>query len=84
VDFNVPAGPDYHYLLNLKEYFQRRGLGWIGKRIPRPDAKWMGDLLGQLSHGQIEDAFRAAGYDPKEVDGFTAVVERRIAALRAL
>jgi hypothetical protein len=84
VDFNVPAGPDYHYLLNLKEYFQRRGLRWIGQRIPRSDAKWMGDLLGQLSHGQIEDAFRAAGYGPSEVDGFTAVVERRIAALKAL
>jgi hypothetical protein len=84
VDFEIPAGPDYHYLLNPKEYFQRRGLRWIGKRIPRSDAKWIGDLLGQLSHDQIRDAFRAAGYTPEEVDGFAAIVERRVAALQSL
>jgi hypothetical protein len=57
---------------------------WIGKNIPRADARWMGDLLGQLSPSQIRDAFRAAGYTPEQIDGFTAVVQKRIAALRAL
>ncbi len=84
VDFAVPARPSYHFYVNLREYFRRRGVMWIGKGIPRTDAKWMGDLLGQLSHKQIQDAFRAAGYGPEEVDGFAAVVEQRIAALMAL
>ena len=52
------------------------------KGIPRTDAKWMGDLLGQLSHDQLKDAFRAADYSPEEVEGFTSVLEQRIAPRR--
>jgi hypothetical protein len=57
---------------------------WIGRKIPRTDVEWMGHLLSQLTPNQIEDAFRAAGYSAQEVDGFTRVVERRIAELQAL
>jgi hypothetical protein len=84
VDFHEPARPSYHYLLNIPEYFRRRSLGWIGKRVPRSDARRMGQLLARLSPDQIRDAFRAAGYSPAEVAGFAAVVEQRIAALKAL
>ena len=57
---------------------------WIGKHVPRSDAKWMGELLGRLSHDQIHDAFRAAGYSREEVEAFSADLEQRIALLRSL
>jgi hypothetical protein len=84
VEFEEPRRPTYHYLVNLPQYFRRRGLVWIGRHIPRSDARRMGQLLAQLSQEQIRDAFRAAGYSPQEITGFTIVVEDRIAALKAL
>ncbi len=48
------------------------------------DARWMGEMLAQLSPAQIRAAFRAGGYSPQEVDGFTSVVEARIAQLNKL
>jgi hypothetical protein len=84
VDFYEPSRPSYHYLVNPHQYFTRRGLLWIGKHIPRRDARWMGELLAQLSPNQIRDAFRAAGYAPDEVEGFAKVVQDRIANLTDL
>ena len=84
VSFADPGRPGFIWLVRPADFFRRLGLRWIGKDIPRADAKWVGDLLGQLSHAQIEDAFRAAGYSAGEADGFTQVVENRIAALKAL
>ena len=78
VDFNVPTRPSLIYLFTPKEFVDRMDLRWIGKHIPRSDAKWIGGLLAQLSPGQIRDAFRAAGYSPDQVDGFSRVVEQRI------
>jgi hypothetical protein len=57
---------------------------WIGKRVPRSDARWMGQMLAKLSPSQIRDAFRAAGYSPEEIEGFARVVEKRIGQLSAL
>jgi hypothetical protein len=71
-------------LVNPHEFFSRLGLEWIGRRVPRDDARWMGHLLARLSPDQVRDAFRAAGYSPEEVDGFTAVVEQRIGELTEL
>jgi hypothetical protein len=62
----------------------RLRLRWIGRQIPREDARWMGHLLAQLSSNQICDAFKAAGYSTSEIDGFTAVLESRIAQLNQL
>ena len=59
----------------------RLHMRWIGRRIPREDVQWIGQLLAQLSPEQIRDAFRAAGYTPDEVEGFAKVVEKRIAEL---
>ena len=42
----------------------RRDLEWIGEKIPISDARWMGTLLKQLSHGQLVDAFRAGHFPP--------------------
>jgi hypothetical protein len=84
VDFDVPRRPDWIVLVNAPEFFMRLGLRWIGHQIPRGDAKWMGHLLAQLSSDQIRNAFKAAGYSAQEIDGFTAVLESRIAQLDKL
>ena len=47
-------------------------------------AKWIGDLLSQLSDQQIGDAFRAANYKTDEITALTAEVRDRINQLSAL
>jgi hypothetical protein len=47
-------------------------------------AKWIGDLLSQLSDQQIGDAFRAANFKPEEIAVLTAEVRDRISQLAAL
>ncbi|HTC86690.1 MAG TPA: hypothetical protein VK686_00260 [Bryobacteraceae bacterium] len=84
VDFNVPSRPAMVILFNPHEFFSRMGLRWIGRDIPRQNARWIGDLLGQLSQDQIRDAFRSAGYEGPELDGFTTDFEQRIAELKKL
>ncbi|MFN2577379.1 MAG: hypothetical protein ABR607_06775 [Pyrinomonadaceae bacterium] len=41
-------------------------------------AKWIGNILSQLSDKQISDAFRAADYSPAEIDMLTKSVRERI------
>ena len=53
----------------------------VAKRIPIADVRWIGNRLGQLSIEQIRDSFRAAGFSPGEVNGYTRVVMERIADL---
>ena len=84
VDFQCPSRPRYEFLVNPKEYLYRVHLEWIGKGIPREDARWMGQLLSRLSSHQIQDAFRAAGYSPAEMQAFSAVLARRIGQLTDL
>jgi hypothetical protein len=84
VDFSVPRRADWIVLVNAPEFLMRLRLRWIGRQIPREDARWMGHMLAQLSPDQIRDAFKAAGYPPEEVDGFTAALESRIAQLNQL
>ncbi len=84
VNFRVPANPQISGLLSPVNFVARIRMQWIGKRIPREDAHWMGTLLGRLSAAQIRDAFRAAHYTPAEVEGFAQVVERRVLELHAL
>lgn len=48
------------------------------ENVTKSQAKWLGDLLSQLSDGQIADAFRAAGYTPEEVEQLARVVRERI------
>ncbi len=84
VDFYTPARPAFIFIFTPRMYFTRVHMEWIGKRVPRADAKWMGDLLAQLSPEQIRDAFRAAGYTPDQVEAFASVVQQRIAELEAL
>jgi len=84
VDFSTPGFPPLLFFFSLKEYFTRASEHWIGRRVPRSDAKWIGGILAQLSHEQICDAFRAGGFSPDEVEGFAAVVEQRIGVLSRL
>lgn len=84
VDFGEPSRPALPVGFNVVEFKRRMALRWLGKQIPREDARWMGQILARLSPQQIRDAFRAAGYEPAEVEGFAQVIETRIAALRAL
>jgi len=84
VSFRTPARPSFIYIVNPKEYFQRMHLEWIGRDVPRADARWMGRLLGRLSPNQIRDAFRAAGYPPSQVEAFASILERRIELLTDL
>jgi hypothetical protein len=84
VDFTVPARPKFVYLVTPKDYFSRIRLEWIGKNVPRADARWTGQLLARLSPQQITDAFRAAGYSPEEVQKFSEVIQNRIEVLTDL
>jgi len=84
VDFYVPAREALVFAVNPKEFIARLHLRWIGRRVPRTEARWMGQLLAQLSRDQIHDAFRAAGYSPEEVDVFRDILEKRITELNDL
>ncbi len=85
LDFATPSHPSLLSPVNIPDFFfMWLRLRWIGKQVPRADARWIGGILGRLSHAQISDAFRAAGYQPGQTEAFTAIVERRIAALRDL
>ena len=81
VNFASPRRATLLEIANPPQYVMRLHLRWIGRDIPRADAKWMAGLLERLSPAQIRDAFRAAGYSADEVEGFAAVLDNRIASL---
>jgi hypothetical protein len=84
VDFKTPGRPSFFFLFTPREYAHKLQIRWIGRRIPRADARWLGQLLAQLSPQQIRDAFRAARYPEQEVEGLAQVVESRISQLQQL
>lgn len=84
VDFEDPHRPALIAMANPHEFFSRVNMEWIGRDIPVADARWMGQLLGKLSHDQMRDAFRCAGFSPEEVEGFASEVESRIGQLQHL
>src|SRR5205807_823541 len=84
VDFAFPRLPPLLYIFALPYYVQEIRVRWVGKHIPRSDAKWVGSLLAQLSPEQIRDAFRACGYSPAQVEAYAKVVQRRIEELNRL
>jgi hypothetical protein len=84
VDFMTPTRPALFYAVGLPQFVGRLHMRWIGRHVPRADARWVGGLLAQLSPQQIRDAFRAAGYSPEDVEAYARVVEERIAELNKL
>jgi hypothetical protein len=84
VDLRMDSRPFFLTIFNFRNYRFRTRMESVGKNIPIADARWIGDRLGQLSTAQIGDAFRAAGFSVADVEAYTTVVARRIAALQAL
>ena len=60
---------DFHYKLRRKDLF---------KNITADQAQWVHGWLSRLSDRQIEDAFRAANYNPDEVRMMSRGVRARI------
>jgi hypothetical protein len=54
---------------------------YVFKNIPVLSARWLANLLLQLSDKQIEDAFRAANYTPSQIAMLKQGVKNRIAEL---
>lgn len=84
VDLFMSSRPLFFKAFAIPYYAKRTGMQRVAKDIPRTHAKWLGQLLGQLSGEQIRDSFRTSGYSPEEVEGFTKVVQGRIAELNQL
>jgi hypothetical protein len=84
VNLTLNSRPIFILAVDPVHYFKLAGRAKIAQDIPRADAKWLGQLLGQLSAEQLRDCFRAAGYSPLEVEGFAIEVQSRIADLNKL
>jgi len=87
VNFSSPAHSTVIGILgifSIPNFVTRMRLRWIGRHIPRNDAKWIGGLLAQLKPSQVEDAFRSAGYSDTEIQTYASAVEKRIAELGTL
>ena len=54
------------------------------KDITVEQAKWIGNILSQLSDQQISDAFRAANYSPEQIEALTKTIRARIDELTGL
>jgi hypothetical protein len=84
VDFYMSSRPFSLTAVDVPNHVTRTKMQGVVKNIPRTHAEWLGRVLGQLSAEQIRDCFRAAGYTPEEVEGYTKVVRGRIADLNRL
>jgi hypothetical protein len=86
IDLNFPKRPPFSEIFEFEWgfYFHQIGVRWIGKRISRSDAKWIGTLLAQLTPDQLHDALRAAGYSDEEINAYTEALLSRIQELNSL
>ena len=84
VDFVMHSRPFFLTIFYFPQYRSRTRMESVAKHIPIADARWLGNRLGQFSPEQIRDCFRAAGFSPAEVEGYTRVVMQRIEALKKL
>ncbi len=50
--------------------------------VGRDHARWFSGIVSELTEAQVRQAFETAGATPEEVNGFAAVIMRRIAALK--
>jgi hypothetical protein len=62
--------------------------GWyknlVEQRIKPEEVAWISNLLGQLSDKQMQDAFRAAYFEPEEANRFIAKLREKIQQGRSL
>jgi len=84
VDFVLHSRPPFFAAVKIRNYRMRSKMEQLAKGIPRDDAKWLGQRLALLSDNQLRDCFRSAGYSPQEVNGYAAVVKKRIAELNSM
>jgi hypothetical protein len=84
VDFYFSSRPFFLSAVDAPYYAQRTHMQDIAKHIPLAHARWLGQLLAQLSDEQLRDCFRAAGYAPVEVELIAAMVKQRIKDLNTL
>lgn len=76
--------PPFLYAVAVPYYVNRVRMEKIAEDIPRPHARWVGQILARLSVSQIKDAFRAANYSLSEVDAYAEKVQERIRQLNRL
>jgi len=84
VDFFMKSRPLAIQMVDPANYAKRTHMEGVTKNIPRAHAKWLGQILAQLSDAQITDCFKAAGYGPDDAAIFVGVVRERINALAGL
>jgi len=84
VDLVMHSRPFFLAIFNFPYYRTRTRMENVTKHIPIADARWIGNLLGQLSPEQIRDCFRAASFSSDEVEGYAMIVMQRIDALQKL
>ncbi|HUQ94606.1 MAG TPA: hypothetical protein VM120_23190 [Bryobacteraceae bacterium] len=84
VDLTLKSRPPFLLAIDFYHYQKLADRAKVGKNIPRPHAKWLGQRLARISDGQLSDCFRSAGFSPAEVQGYTKAVRKRIAELNAL
>jgi hypothetical protein len=84
VDFVMHSRPFFLTIVYFPNYRFRTRMESVAKHIPIADARWLGNRLGQFSPEQIRDCFRAGGFSPEEVEGYSRVVMQRIEALKKL
>jgi hypothetical protein len=65
-------GIDFKYSGKNKKLFEN---------LTVDDARWLSNLLSQLSDEQIKDAFRAANYSPEDVEMLASAFKDRISEL---
>ena len=85
VDFVMRTKPAGILRLFRPHYYrQRTAMADTVGNIPRADAKWIGGQLARLTPEQIRSAFLAAGFTPKEADGYLIELKKRIVELNEL
>jgi len=84
IDFVLHSRPHFLGVVDVANYRERTKMEQITKGIPRADVQWLARRLSQLTGEQILDGFRAAGFDGADLEMFSRVMQRRIAALGAL
>jgi hypothetical protein len=84
VDFHLSSRPFFLAAIDVPNYNKRTRMQDVVKDIPIADAIWLGKLLEPLSDDQLRDAFRAAGYNDKDVEENATVVKQRIMDLTRL
>jgi len=84
VNFAPRPRPPLVQKVDLPAHILHTEIAEVMQRVPIDHVQWIAGLLSQLSAEQIRDAFRSVGFNQEEVEGFSAVVEKRIEALKNL